>query len=199
MQVSGFSMPSSVYSTSKQMRTRTNQSGVDALNNGQNQPTAESDSAKASTLAGTNPVQFNTQLLVALLNAQEGKSNSSLGVGNISTGQAHQFLASRLDTSQLGSSAIASSAGDLDSSSLEGKSAAGLADGLVKTFGSNGSLDLAEVEQALGLDSSTVGANTLAKIKDVISEHWNSAFGVREAISSAQLSAVIGKYLGAGS
>jgi hypothetical protein len=97
MRVSGPSNPWNTYGVSKSPRSQRDQFNVEKLV-GQASPPApapEIGSAKPSGPAGPDTVQFNTQLLVALLNAQEGQFGGQQNGGDIQSGQAHQLLAIR--------------------------------------------------------------------------------------------------------
>lgn len=85
---------------------------------------------------------------------------------------------------------IYSSAGNLASDEIKGQSATSLANDLVGTFGSNGSLSQSDVSQALGI--SPTAPPLMLK---VISNNWNSLAGGPQSMATAQLSAAIQKYV----
>jgi len=194
MQITGFSKPWPIYNTPQQTDVQGRQADPGVGGRGQNPPTVGAGDPATSSLPPTpSSVQFNTQLLTALLNAQEGGYHATRSEGDISTGQAHLLLQAHSPGARQASSAIISSAGDLDASTLVGKSATDLADGMIQAFGSNGSLDLAQVDDALGVTGSTVDPNSLDRIKSVIAGMWKSTAGGSDAVSPEQLAIVIGK------
>ena len=158
------------------------------------QTTSTEQSATAPTAA--NSVQLDTQTLVALLNAQEGSfgaTQSSFVPSSPADIPPAEFI--NPATAPTGSFGIVSSAGALTSSEMQGQSASSLANDLVDTFGSDGTISLSDVDGALGLNDSTDPPEVIQQMRSEMASAWNSLSGGASTMSADQLASAIGGLL----
>jgi hypothetical protein len=156
-------------------------------------PEANQPPSDGST-SGTGGLTFNERVLMALLSQQEVDSGP-VNDGANAVGQGHLAVPPVLGIGQpLHSTAFMSSAGQLSTADVEGKSASSLAQGLVATFGSNGQLSKGEVEKAI-LMGATANQDVISQIAHAIDKNWNALSGGSSSMTTEQLSGVIGKYL----
>jgi hypothetical protein len=170
-------------------------SGASSSNSADIAPSASKATTQAANSAGSaSSVQLDTQTLVALLNAQEGRygaTQAPFSPSSPTQTPPPQFI----NPSTTGGFEIASSDGALTSSELQGQSAAGLASDMIGTFGSNGTLSLNDVDGALGLNDSTDPPQLIQQMKSEIATAWNSLSGGSSVLSSDQLASAIGSRL----
>jgi hypothetical protein len=152
----------------------------------------------APAAGATDSVQFGTQLLVALLNAQQGQIDGQpQRLANLAAGEPPlqlkdpYFIGQRPDIAVR----IATNAGELDQAALQGQSTATLAANMVGTLGLHGTLSVSDVERALGCDNSTAEPQVIAQIRRGIESNWNAMTDGGGSLSTSQLASAIQKYL----
>jgi hypothetical protein len=160
---------------------------------------AQQDLAQGANISAPGPApaspQFDSQLLVALLNTQEVRENQSgTAKDQANTAKALSLLGPQAQS--VGN--IASSDGPLAPSEIQGQSATSLSNDLVTAFGSNGSLSESDMNQALDAGA-TAPASVLQRFDASVDGNWNELSGGSESMTAAQLSAAIAKYLPTGS
>jgi hypothetical protein len=159
---------------------------------------APANSTTAQTANSAGSVQLATQTIVALLNAQENLYGADQAPSDpTSPSQTPPAAFINPATTPDDGFAIANSDGTLTASDVQGQSAASLTANLISAFGSNGTLSLNDVDNALGLNDSTVSPTIIQHLKSEIATAWNSLSGGSSELSSGKLESAIGSYLSA--
>jgi len=136
--------------------------------------------------------QFDSQLLVALLNTQDVQGGSAQDRAD--TANALSLLGPQAESE----GNIASSDGALNPADIQGQSATTLSNDLVTAFGSNGSLSESDMDLALEAGA-TAPPIVLQRFTASLAGDWNGLSGGANTMTAAQLSAAIATYLPTGS
>jgi len=147
------------------------------------------------TAGGGEPAekQFSTDLLNALMNRAAGGTNSTLRLANLGAGEAPLECYSVNAPDGVRTHARG---GEPVRAAAYGRDAEALAFDLVRSIGSDGAVSRAEVEDAMGLNEATCGAQDLRAVRAAIENNWNMLSGGSETMTARGLSEAISRYLG---
>jgi hypothetical protein len=148
---------------------------------------AQGASISPSSLAPSSQ-QFDSQLLVALLNTQEDQGGNA--TDRADTAKALSLLGPQAQSA----GNIASSDGALAPADIQGQSATTLSNDLVTAFGSSGSLSESDIDGALEAGA-TVPPTVLQDFAASLDSNWTALSGGSESMTAEQLSAAIAKNL----
>jgi hypothetical protein len=197
MQISGFSgTPPSYYPISQQPKASpqadmATQTLPNAAGGGQNASTSP------STQQGLTPLQFNSTLLLDLLNATQETGNSGAAqIGSDGLPHLSQTIPAGLHVTpnDMGFTSVTISSDEVPGGlKLAGLNASDAATELISTAGSQGELSLSDIDRVLGMTAPETGTHSP---KAVTADEWKLLTGGSGGpLSASQLTKAIQSYL----